>query len=134
MSWGSSRTETPDLTGARILVVEDEALVGFELETMLADAGADVVGPSITLDEAMVAAEHEPLSAAILDIRIGGRMVWPLARELTARDVPVLFYTGQIDTESIRADWPQATVLAKPASSDTLLTAIAGIARPLSEE
>ncbi len=134
MSWASKSSSGPDLSGTRILVVEDEALVGFEIESTLADAGAEVIGPAITLDEAMLAAEHEPLSAAVLDIRIGGRMVWPLARELTARDVPVLFYTGQIDTEAIHADWPRSIVIAKPATSETLLTAVAGIARVLREE
>ncbi len=134
MSGSNTRTSGPHLEGARILVVEDEALVGFELETILADAGAEVVGPAITLDEAMVAAEHEPLSAAILDIRIGGRMVWPLARELIARNVPVVFYTGQIDTETIRTDWPRCTVVAKPATNQMLLAAVAAIARDVTEE
>lgn len=134
MTWGQSGANDPDLEGARILVVEDEALVGFELETILGDAGAEVIGPAITLDEALLAAEHEPLSAAILDIRIGGRLVWPLARELVARHVPVLFYTGHFDTDSIRADWPNCAVVSKPASASTLLTAIAGIVRHLPED
>ena len=134
MSWATPGPTGTDLTGARILVVEDEALVGFELETILADAGAEVVGPAVTLDEGMVAAEHETLTAAILDIRIGGRLVWPLAHELTWRGVPVLFYTGQLDTETIRADWPRATVIAKPAKADTLLAAVSRIARTLPKE
>jgi hypothetical protein len=59
------------LSGARILVVEDDFLISTELDTILADAGATVLGPFRTLAQAERAIEDNNVSAAILDFRLG---------------------------------------------------------------
>src|SRR5512144_3230685 len=94
------------LSGARVLVVEDEAIIGFELQATFTDAGAQVIGPSLTLTEAFALASHENLSAAVLDIRLGRETIGPVARHLAARGIPFLFYTGQVETDPIQAEWP----------------------------
>src|SRR5262245_14062832 len=94
------------LSGARILVVEDDFLIALELAAVLSDAGAEVVGPSHTVEAALQLAEGETLSAAVLDIRIGKTTVAPVARCLSAHDVPFLFYTGQSRTDPLREEWP----------------------------
>lgn len=35
----------PPLSRARVLIAEDDALIAIDLETVLAEAGAEVVGP-----------------------------------------------------------------------------------------
>ncbi len=102
-------------------------LVAFGLEAMLTDAGAQVIGPAGTLDQAMTLAESEAPSAGILDVLIGGEWVWPLARRLCDGGTPVLFYTGRLETDVIRAEWPDCAVVGKPAMDDTLLAALAGL-------
>ncbi len=91
------------LSGARVLVVEDEAFIAFELQATLTDAGAQVIGPSLTLAEAFALASRENLSAAVLDVRLGRDTIGPVARQLAARGIPFLFYTGQVETDPIRS-------------------------------
>ena len=57
------------LTGANLLVVEDELMLLLELESVLCDAGADKVVLSRSAGDALARAREEPLSAAILDVR-----------------------------------------------------------------
>jgi DNA-binding response OmpR family regulator len=74
------------LQGRRVLVVEDEALIGMLLEDELLEAGAEVVGPACSVKEALelidqVAADGG-LSAAVLDINLEGETVSPVADRL----------------------------------------------------
>lgn len=114
------------LDGTRILVVEDDFIIGLELAAVLSDAGAEVVGPSQSVAAAMITAE-EPLSAAILDIRLGDETVAPVARRLAARHVPFLFYTGQSGTDPLRSEWPECRIIAKPAMPPSLVAALAAL-------
>src|SRR5262245_37151541 len=59
------------LSGARILVVEDDFLILTELETVLSEAGAQVAGACRTVDEALALALERDLDAALLDLRVG---------------------------------------------------------------
>jgi CheY-like chemotaxis protein len=81
-----------NLQGLRILVVEDEALVSMLVEEELLDAGALVIGPACSLDEALrlieTAVADGGLSAAVLDINLAGVAVWPAADRLAALGVP----------------------------------------------
>lgn len=79
------------LPNRRILVVEDEFFLAIELEDALCRAGAEVVGPVASLPEAMLRVREEALDLAVLDINLGGTLVYPLADELASRDVPFLF-------------------------------------------
>lgn len=80
----------------RILIVEDEAIVALMLETEIADAGADVVGPAFDLASAVQLAAT-PLDAAVLDINLGGEKVFPAARVLKDRGVPMIFASANCD-------------------------------------
>jgi hypothetical protein len=51
------------LSKHRILVVEDEALIAFELEETIKNAGGVVAGPFATVDEALRLIENENISA-----------------------------------------------------------------------
>ena len=86
-----------DLRGKRVLIVEDAVLLALELETGLADAGAQVVGPAYELAEAMsLLAGH--IDAAVLDANLNGLAVTPVAEALAARGVPFVFATGYGDS------------------------------------
>jgi len=113
------------LHAARILVVEDEAIVAMDVQFTLEDAGAEVVGPARTLTDAKHLAEHEDISAAILDLRLGRESAGAVARVLTQRGIPFVFYTGQTAADPLRAEWPDAPLLQKPATTRELVQAIA---------
>src|SRR5262245_1260529 len=124
---GSRQAYAPQrLDGARVLVVEDDFLISLEIGGVLTDAGAEVVGPSRTLESALGLAEDENVSAAVLDLRIGQNTVAPVARRLAERGVPFLFYTGQAETD-VRADWPDRPILSKPALPESLVASVAGL-------
>jgi DNA-binding response OmpR family regulator len=119
----------PRLDGARVLLVEDDFLIGLELTAILADAGAEIVGPVQTVESALALAAEVSFSAAILDIRVGERTAGPVARLLAERGVPFLFYTGQATTDPLRAEWPDCKIMSKPALPLSLVAAVAVLVR-----
>lgn len=89
-----NRDELPQRT-CRILIVEDELLVGMEMAKALKVEGWEVVGPAGTLEEAFSLLSDEPgLDAAVLDINLNGQLVYPVADLLRSRSIPYLFCTG----------------------------------------
>lgn len=124
MSWNDLAPHTEGLRGRRVLIVEDEPLIALDLDALLSAEGAVVVGPCGDLDEGLRQAEGAKLSAALLDVRIGGATAAPIAKALAARGVPFAFYTGQADTDAIRLAWPGAPVIAKPMPARDLLRAM----------
>jgi ActR/RegA family two-component response regulator len=104
-----------------ILVAEDEFLIALDIEAMLRDAGAKVLGPFGTLRQAVAAAREAPFSFAVLDFRLGKDTTRELVDILVARAIPFLFYTGQ----SLPPGLADALVVAKPASGDAIVDAIA---------
>ncbi|MBX9776517.1 MAG: response regulator [Xanthobacteraceae bacterium] len=120
------RTDNARLNGSgvaakagRVLLVEDEALVGMMMTDFLRDIGFHVVGPFGCVSEAIDAIDQEQLQAAVLDINLRGELIYDLADELTGRGVPIVFVTGYgADAVDRRfADFP---VLQKPVDSASL--------------
>lgn len=113
-----------DLAGCRILLVEDEFLIGLEIADLLESAGANVSGPHMTLAAAQQAARNEDADVAILDIDLRGEEVFPAAQQLRERGIPFLFYTGQPERETLKTDFPDVTVCIKPCQPATLVSAL----------
>lgn len=85
----------PSLSGWRIFVAEDEYLIASDLREALTRAGAEVLGPVPTVEEAKaLLAREEHIDAAVLDVNLRGDMVFAVAEALQARGVPVVFATG----------------------------------------
>jgi two-component sensor histidine kinase/DNA-binding response OmpR family regulator len=107
----------------RLLLVEDEALVGMMMRDALDDIGFDVTGPVGSLADARIAAISDGIDGAVLDINLAGEMVFPVADLLRARGVPFIFVTGY-DPESIDPKFAGVPVLQKPVSRDVLEQAL----------
>lgn len=105
------------LTGKRILLVEDEALVAMLLEDIITDLGAIVVGPEAQLDLAIARAETATLDAAILDINLHGHRSYGVADALRLRGVPFAFATGY-GAAGVDPAHRGVPVLMKPYTSD----------------
>ena len=90
-------TDTAQLAGLRVLVVEDEMMVSMLIEDMLTDLGCKVVGPAARLDEAMALARSSELDCAVLDVNLGGQPIFPLADLLRELGRPFAFATGYGD-------------------------------------
>jgi DNA-binding response OmpR family regulator len=97
----------------RILVVEDEMIVAMLIEDMVNELSFELAGVVSRLEDAMRLADSEDFDAAMLDVRLHGKTVFPFARELEKRDLPFLFATGQ-GGQAIPPDFRNHIVLQKP--------------------
>jgi PAS domain S-box-containing protein len=107
-----------------VLVVEDEELLALEISTELTRLGWAVVGPAATLKEAEALLEgNAGLAAAVLDVNLRGRPVYPLAESLARRGIPFVFCTGyeMVDPEG---RFPDAPIIKKPASAKAVSVAL----------
>ena len=96
-----ANTQEP-LLGRQILLVEDEYVIAMEMESWLRGAGAEVIGPVPTVEQAIDRIEKAiTLDAAVLDVDLrDGERVYPIADRLDALSVPYLFATGDIQIGS----------------------------------
>ncbi len=115
----SAAARTFVVTGDRIMVVEDEALVAMVESDALTELGYAVVGPFSKPSDAIAAVRKGDIAAAVLDINLDGVLVYPVAEELTARGIPFVFVTGY-GTESIDERFAGIPVLQKPIERETL--------------
>jgi DNA-binding response OmpR family regulator len=108
-------------SGRRILLVEDEMLICLLIETILADAGYEVVSAN-SIEEALAAIAQGSFAAAILDLNLKGKKVYPVAEKLMAADTPFIFATGggRRDIEG----FPGRPWVGKPFQERELLAAV----------
>ncbi|MCR0983096.1 response regulator [Roseomonas populi] len=117
---------TGPLAGRRILLVEDEYLIAETMEEWLGRAGADVIGPVPSVEQALALIEMEAgaLDGAVLDVNLGrGKTAYPIADRLIELGVPYLFATGdvRIIDDAAHRERPR---LEKPISQAQLLGAV----------
>ena len=115
-----------DMTGSsadavprRVLVVEDEMLIGMLLEDMLTDMGHVVVAIVPRVNEALAAAQREAFDLAILDVHLNGQAVFPVAEALIARGIPFVFATGYGE-RGLPEQYRNRPILQKPFAKDDL--------------
>lgn len=85
----------PNVRSLRIAIIEDEALVAFEMEAHLTEAGHAVVGIADTLEDAVRLIEATQPDLALVDIQLAnGSSGLEVARALSARGIACLFSTG----------------------------------------
>ncbi len=107
---GEHSTSLKDLS---VLVVEDEAIVSFLIEDMLAGMGCQDIRLCGTLDAAQAALDSGFPDLAVLDVNLGGVLVYPVAERLKSGGVPFAFTTGY-GVGGIAPEWKTATILQKP--------------------
>jgi len=108
----------------RILLAEDDGIIGWDLSDELEGAGFAVAGPFATLAETLAyLSDHTP-SAAIVDVQLQDASCDALADVLRDRGIPFLVHSGSSPRhlgESLeRAPW-----LEKPAKPAVLIAALA---------
>lgn len=111
----------------RVLIVEDERLLAFMLEDLLTDAGYEVMHAA-DLGEAARLVERTPPEVAVLDVRLNGALVFPLARELRGRNIPFLFASSVYRVE-IPADLARQPLVSKPYAADEVIAALQALLR-----
>jgi PAS domain S-box-containing protein len=105
--------ELGEIETPRVLLVEDEALVGIMIQECLTEFGFHTIGPICTASDALATAQNGHFDAAILDINLGDGSVYRVAEILLARGVPFIFVTGY-DSDSVDVRFSEIPVLQKP--------------------
>jgi DNA-binding response OmpR family regulator len=110
---------------ARCLIIEDEVLVGMDLEDALCGAGFDVQWVA-SAPSAFEALATSPFDVAILDLVVRSEPCMSLARELKRRAIPFLVYSGYARKRS-PIEMNDVPWLAKPAEVHEMIEALTGI-------
>ena len=105
---------------ARVLVVEDEALVAAEISQILRNAGFQVVGPAGRVEKALHLLNEVGCDAAVLDIQLGGETSELIACVLAARGTPFITVSGYSQDQQPRG-FAGVTFLAKPLRAKLLV-------------
>jgi CheY-like chemotaxis protein len=102
--------------GLRVFVVEDEALVMMNLESMLEDLGCVVAGQAMRPSQLESSIERGvDADVAILDVNLGGSLVFDHARKLADRGLPLVFATGY-GRHGLPEEWQDRPIIQKPYS------------------
>ena len=105
-----------------VLLVEDDFIVAFDMQTLLEEAGAVVVGPASSLAEAREVLSKSLPTVAVLDVNLNGERVFPLVMDLDRRKIPYLFATAYADNENLFPEETRAAPrLAKPVLPNVLV-------------
>ena len=115
------------LPGARVLLVEDEALTAIAMAQAVEAAGYSVLGPVGRVQDGIDIARNTRPDAAVLDVNLLGQPSFPIARALNAMGVPFLFCTGYNALNDADAALRNAPVLIKPVDPGQLVEAIASL-------
>lgn len=86
-----------DLTGYKVLVIEDEYHLAQDIERALKEAGAVVLGPVGQERQALALVASEDATCALVDIDLGQGAQFNVADALRYRRVPFVFVTGYDD-------------------------------------
>lgn len=104
----------------RVLVVEDDALLGLDIAEQLEDAGFEVIGPAISVAKAFRMMEEAGCDAAVLDVNLGKETAEAIAIELRARGTPFIVLSGY-SSDQHPPGFHGAPSLAKPARPEDLI-------------
>jgi len=91
------------MTGARILIVEDEKIVSEDIKDSLKNLGYDVAAVASSADEAMEKAAETRPDLVLIDIMLKGEMNGIGAAEQirTRFDIPVVYLTAYADEKTL---------------------------------
>lgn len=112
----------------RILVVEDNYSIAQRIGRELGAAGCAVVGPVGTYERASEVIERADFDAALLDVDLDGRAIYPLADTLISRDIPFALLTG-FNVADLPPSYARHTVLSKPLAIEALENWLNRVAR-----
>ena len=110
----------------RILIVEDSPVVGTFTADLLAELGCTVIGPAPNMAAAREMIENEHFDAAIMDVHIRGKRVFPLCELLEEKKVPFVLTSGYADWQ-MPDKWKARPRLQKPYTLDQMEKALAEI-------
>jgi DNA-binding response OmpR family regulator len=108
----------------KILVAEDLSPIAEQLVEMIRALGGEAIGPVSSVASGVDRLEQEgPVHAAVLDVDLRGEPVYPLARALRERHVPIVFCTGY-GRGVLGEEWGEVPILEKPFGMSEFASAV----------
>ena len=111
----------------KVLVVEDEPLIGMIIKDFLGGFGYSVVGPIEILKAAVLLAATEQIDVAVVDINISELVATAVADKLIEREIPFLFVSGYEKMRGTR--YASIPLLRKPFAPEDLHDAVERVLR-----
>jgi CheY-like chemotaxis protein len=108
----------------RSLVLEDNVLVGMQIEGLLLDLGAEVVDIAKTVARAIELIASHVYEFVLLDVNLGNETSRRVAEALQARGIPYAFSTGYGEIPWATIGVKHVPVLTKPINGGTLAGAV----------
>lgn len=112
----------------RVLIVEDEPVIGLDLQTMLDAAGHRVAGIAGSVRSALNLIPKAEFDLALLDLNLAGQSARPVAEALRERKITYICMTGYA-AHRLPAALRQQHVLLKPVEPARLLAALETVSR-----
>lgn len=116
----------------RVLILEDSALIALDMEDVLSDNGYFVVGPAMTVADALEKIETNNVDVAIVDLNLNGERSYQVADALRHRNIPFLFLSGYQASDTPER-FRTVPFLTKPTSDYDMLLAVKNLTGELAK-
>ncbi len=113
------------LTGALVLVAEDQIFIAMDLALAVEDAGGEVAGPVASVENALALIETRPITAAILDFNLTDGDITPVATLLLDANIPLIIQSGVGIPPELAMRFPDIVVFIKPYVAADLVSKLA---------
>ena len=114
--------------GTRVLIVEDEPFIAWDLAQAVESAGGIVIGPAATLAQALALIHASVLEAAILDVNLPDGHIGPVLESLR-QHVAVVIHSGVGLPHEVRERFPHVPVYFKPTPAEVLTRRLISLRR-----
>jgi len=112
---------------ARVLIVEDEALIAYTLEELLVEFGFEIAGVAGRLEVALDMIAMAVCDVAILDANLAGVSSAPAAAALTKLGTPFVVVSGYSAAQQQDLAFGDAPRLQKPCDIERLVESLRAV-------
>jgi DNA-binding response OmpR family regulator len=109
---------------ARVLIVEDEPFIAWDLVQAVESAGGVVIGPAATVAQALALVQASIIEAAILDVNLPDGHIGPVLESLR-QHVAVIIHSGVGLPPDVRERFPTVPLYFKPTPPQVLTSRLA---------
>ena len=106
--------------GLRVLIVEDEFLIGEAIALSVEGCGCLPIGPAMRVSEAMKLLEAQSIDCALLDVNLGNETSAPIAGVLRGKRIPFAVLSGYAKEPPMSNPYDGAPWLLKPVQEDAI--------------
>jgi two-component SAPR family response regulator len=106
--------------GLRVLIVEDEFLIGEAIALSVEGCGCQPIGPAMRVSEALKLLAGEAIDCALLDVNLGNETSAPIAGVLRGKRIPFAVLSGYAKEAPVSNPYDGAPWLLKPVQEDAL--------------